>query len=166
MGMKLSFIPLDEANIVQLQQNAELFPTSESDEAFEVKRLVTAVVNQAHLFQKKVKASSPWIGYLVVDAEENEIIGCCGFKGNPTPESEVEIAYYTFPPYEKRGYATQMTKTLTQLALEREEVKIVLAHTLPGNNASARVLEKARFGRTKTVTDPEDNEVWRWERSR
>lgn len=164
--MKLDFIPLDDANLAQLQQNGDRLLASDSPEVLEVKRLVMQIVDQAREFQLRVRAVPPWTGYLVVDGSEGVIVGSCGFKGNPTPDGVVEIAYGTFPPFEGRGIATQMARTLVQTALERAAVKRVLAHTLPEKNASGRVLEKAGFRRVGEVQDPEDGLVWRWEKFR
>ncbi len=166
MSHKLNFIALDKANIARLQDNADHLLAGDSEEIQEIKRQVLEVVEQTKAFQENVKASPPWIGYLVVDSEENVIVGSGGFKGNPTPEREVEIAYGVFPPFENRGYATQIARTLTQLAFERGEVKFVIAHTLPERNASGRVLEKSGFKQTREVDDPKDGRTWRWERTR
>jgi ribosomal-protein-alanine N-acetyltransferase len=46
-----------------------------------------------------------WGGYLAVDETSDLIVGSCAFKGAPMADGTVEIAYYTFGPYEGQGYA-------------------------------------------------------------
>jgi len=101
------------------------------------------------------------LGYLVVEAESQQIVGTCSFKGPPA-DGVVEIAYYTLPGHENRGIATAMAQFLVERAAEMPGVTTVLARTLPERNASCRILEK--IGMTLAGDDEEDGEpVWRWE---
>ena len=109
-------------------------------------------------------ASDPWGGYLAVDADTNEVVGSCAFKARPTTGGAVEIAYFTYPPFEGRGYATEMARKLVEVATQAGTVESVIAHTLPEASASTRVLEKAGLALVAEVTDPEDGPVWRWHR--
>ena len=111
-------------------------------------------------FYDRIGAMRPWRGYFAVEGKQ--AIGSCGFKGNPL-NGAVEIAYYTFPPYEGRGFGTQMASALTQLALATDASLQVIAHTLPEPNASTRILTKNGFRFAGEVMDPEDGRVWRWE---
>lgn len=113
-------------------------------------------------FHEQIKALLPWVGYLSVLNESSQIVGCCGFKGNPVDE-RVEIAYHTFADLEKRGYGTAAAAELTDIALKSPDVTAVVAHTLPERNASCRILEKNRFECLGDFEDPEDGPVWRWE---
>jgi RimJ/RimL family protein N-acetyltransferase len=70
----------------------------------------------------------PWLGFLA--REHSACIGTCGFKG-PPQNNRVEIAYFTFPGYEGRGYATQMARALIDKALGARADTIVAAQTLP-----------------------------------
>ena len=45
-----------------------------------------------------------WGGYLAVDETSDLVVGTCAFKGPPAADGTVEIAYYTFGPYEGQGY--------------------------------------------------------------
>jgi ribosomal-protein-alanine N-acetyltransferase len=47
----------------------------------------------------------PWLGYF--GRQDPVCIGTCGFKG-PPKNNRVEIAYFTFPGHEGRGYARRM----------------------------------------------------------
>ena len=104
-----------------------------------------------------------WGGYFAVDAESREVVGSCGFKGPPAGTGTVEIAYFTYPEFKGRGYATAMATRLVALASGSSFVRRVIAHTLPGKTASGRVLEKVGMRFDGEVIDPEDGRVWRWQ---
>lgn len=123
-----------------------------------------AIVQQTLEFSERAGAVSPWGGYLAVDSQAERIVGCCGFKGNPTPEKMVEIAYFIFPEFEGQGFATAAAREIFAIADRSADAALVVAHTLPDRNASCRVLEKAGFHCVGDVIDPEDGSVWRWER--
>lgn len=120
------------------------------------------ILIQSFEFYEKVGAVTPWVGYLSAQERPAQLVGCCGFKGNPSPEGDVEIAYFTFPEFESRGFATGAALELVALARADGHVRRVLAHTLPARNASCRVLEKTGFHCLGEVMDPEDGKVWRW----
>jgi RimJ/RimL family protein N-acetyltransferase len=73
----------------------------------------------------------------------------------------VEIAYFTFPAFEGRGFATAMAAALVERAWAAGAAAVV-AHTLPTPNASNHLLGKLGFQLAGTVEDPEDGAVWRW----
>ena len=104
-----------------------------------------------------------WDGYFVVDTDTREVVGSCAFKGPPTEAGTVEIAYFTYPGFEGKGYATSMARKLIELATGCTSVKRIIAHTLPEANASTRVLEKVAMSFLGEVIDPDDGRVWQWE---
>lgn len=109
-------------------------------------------------------APDPWIhGFTIVHRASGAIIGNCGFKGPPTHDGRVEIAYGIDEAHRGRGYATQAAKALTAFALSSPGVKIVIAHTLREESASTTVLKRSGFVFFGEVVDPEDGPVWRWE---
>lgn len=99
-----------------------------------------------------------WGCFLAVDEAVGRVVGFCGFKDGPAADGSVEVAYFTFPAFEGRGYASAMAAELLARAGRRR----VIAHTLPERNASCRVLEKAGFVLVGDVVDPEDGPVWQW----
>lgn len=103
---------------------------------------------------------SPWIGYLAKDGFN--FIGTCAFK-SPPKDNSVEIAYFTFPEYEGKGYATRMAKHLIQVARETTPSIKILAQTLPEKNASTTILEKLNFSLVGSKEHPEDGTIWEWE---
>jgi RimJ/RimL family protein N-acetyltransferase len=117
--------------------------------------------------QEAAEGADEWLhGFAIVEIEEEKVIGMCGYKGPPAEDGSVEIAYGLAPAYRGRGYATESTFELVKRAFSSGSVRRVLAHTLPGPNASTKVLVRCGFAHLGEVTDPEDGLVWRWERAR
>ena len=102
----------------------------------------------------------PWLGYFVLD--DLTCIGTCGFKGPPS-NNRVELAYFTFPEYERRGYATRMARELIGMARTANSSVIVAAQTLPPENASTTILRKLGFQLIGSGDHPEDGEGWEWQ---
>ena len=116
---------------------------------------------------RAAEAADPWThGFAMVARADGAIVGSCGYKGPPGPEGVVEIAYGVDPSHRGRGYATEAAQALVAFAFGSGSVRVVRAHTQPGNGASERVLTKCGFARGGDVVDPEDGLVCRWERSR
>jgi ribosomal-protein-alanine N-acetyltransferase len=109
------------------------------------------------------KKRFPWTGFLSFD--EDELIGMCGFKDEPTEDGTVGIAYFTFPENEGRGCASGMARELLAIAAASNEVNCVLAHTLKEENASTKILKRLSFDFKGEVIDPEDGSVWRWSKT-
>ena len=108
---------------------------------------------------RKSGFAPPWIGYIAV--LEGRAIGICAFKSAPAG-GRVEIAYFTFPEFEGRGFATAMARQLVALARAESAGILVTAQTLPVRNASNAILEKLGFRLAGTAIDDEAGEVWEW----
>ena len=129
-------------------------------------RLATVMlrhVGSNHAAPTQTVKPAHWSGYCVVDGASGAVIGACGFKGPPRDDGTVEIAYFTYPGFEGRGYATQMAQALIDIARAAPEVRHIIAHTLPESNASTRILAKMGMTLRGEVMDPDDGRVWRWE---
>jgi RimJ/RimL family protein N-acetyltransferase len=120
------------------------------------------VVAQTLALYQRVRPTAPWLCYLAVDGARDAVIGTCGFTGGPAADGSVELAYFTLPGGEGRGYATLMAGALVEIARRDGEVRRVTANTLPERNASCRVLEKCGFVRDGEGSDPEVGLTWRW----
>ncbi len=103
----------------------------------------------------------PWGSYLAYAGGTAVAMGA--FKSAPDEAGAVEIAYMTFPAHEGNGYARAMVPTLYSMAIEHG-ASLVVAHTLPEENASNRALRSSGFEFAGEVSDPEDGLVWRWEK--
>jgi RimJ/RimL family protein N-acetyltransferase len=108
--------------------------------------------------------ADPWVlGFSVVRAASDEVIGSCGFKGPPDADGMVEIAYGIASEHQNKGYATEAALALVQFARADAQVRTIRAHTIESVNASTRVLVKCGFHPCGQVVDPEDGPVFRWE---
>jgi len=109
----------------------------------------------------------PWtFGFSWVRRDGDIVVGKGGFKGSPSADGMVEIAYGVFPEHQGNGYATEGARLLVAWAFSSGQVRVVRAHTLAEANASARVLIKCGFVKLGEVMDPEDGRVWRWEKAK
>ena len=97
---------------------------------------------------------------------DKQIVGMCSFKSLPTVNGKVEIGYGVIPSQQKRGFATQAVKLLLKEAFSIAEIKTIIAYTDPSNIPSQRVLKKNKFSRIGSKVDPEDGEVWIWQKTR
>lgn len=112
----------------------------------------------------EIPRSVPFGTFLTIDEKDANVIGTCAFKTGPKSDASIEIAYYTFPPFEGRGYATAAAEAMLEIARGASgQVRCVMAYTLPERNASCRVLEKVGMRFVGEVMDIEDGRVWRWE---
>lgn len=107
----------------------------------------------------------PWCGYLAYTGNR-EVVGTCAFKGPPDESGTVELAWFTFPPYEGKGYGSWMAGQLVKIAKEAEGVLSMAAYTLPEKGPSTRICEKCGFTFQSAVDHPEDGTVWLWTRGK
>jgi RimJ/RimL family protein N-acetyltransferase len=121
------------------------------------------ILTQSFDLLTRAPRPDPWGCYLALEGDE--AVGTCAFKSAPNDVGEVEIAYMTFPAFERRGHATAMAKALTRIAFDAG-APIVIANTLPEENGSARGLRRNGFRHAGQTIDPEDGLVWRWETAR
>jgi len=159
----IHLLPLDAPTLDRLLAGRDAFLAALCANWAEVSESIAAVAHSTRQHQERVGSRPPRVGYLAQAMADSKLVGACGFKGNPDAAGSVEIAYFTFPAYEGRGYATEMARHLVQIAWRAGSVQRVLAHTLPETNASGRVLGKIGMTQSGEVLDPEDGRVWRWE---
>lgn len=115
---------------------------------------------------QEARESDPWLhGFSVWKLSSSDSkIASIGFKGRPDVGGIAEFAYQIDETQQGKGYAAETLEGIVQFALSRSEASLVRAHTLPEKNASTSVLKKCHFQFVGEVTDPEDGQVWRWER--
>ncbi len=102
----------------------------------------------------------PWIGYIAM--HDDEPVGTCAFKCAPE-DGKAEIAYFTFPDFENRGFATAMARQLVDMARAAVPSIVVTAQSLPVKNFSNRILENLGFRQVGTAMDADAGEVWEWQ---
>lgn len=128
----------------------------------------------ADMYRRAGEFTPPWVGYLVIC--DNQIVGTCAFNTinfkAPAQNKKAEIAYFTFPEFEGRGFATAMAGSLIEIARVACPDVTVMAQTAPQENVSNRILKKLGFIFAGPVSNPEalnpedpnpeDEEVWEW----
>jgi RimJ/RimL family protein N-acetyltransferase len=125
---------------------------------------LVAEVAAAHLdLYERTGAEEPWLAYLARETGTRRIVGICAFKAPPA-ERAVEIAYYTFPDSEGRGFGRAMAGALIAIARRHPRVERIIAHTAPEENSSVAILRGHGFVFAGVAEDTEDGTVWRWER--
>jgi [ribosomal protein S5]-alanine N-acetyltransferase len=97
--------------------------------------------------------SSRWGMWYIVLRKRRQLIGNCGFKGEPV-KGAVEIGYSIAPEYHRRGYATEAVRGLLQFAFTDPQVRRVLGETLPELTPSIGVLKKCGFRRVPGGSEP------------
>jgi RimJ/RimL family protein N-acetyltransferase len=114
----------------------------------------------------KKNPDTRWMTYFIIHKSDKKVIGTCGFKGGPDTEGVIEIGYEIAAPYRLKGLATETAQGLIDFAAQDDSVKLIRAHTLATANPSVTVLEKLNFHMVGTYNDPDDGDIWRWERLR
>jgi ADP-ribose pyrophosphatase YjhB (NUDIX family)/RimJ/RimL family protein N-acetyltransferase len=109
--------------------------------------------------------SDPWVhGFKMMLRSDGTEVGRCGFTGPPDSNGIVEIAYGVDEEFRSHGYATEAAKSLSSYASADARVRVIRAHTLPTENASAHILRKCGFSRIGESMDHAAGIVWRWEK--
>lgn len=103
-----------------------------------------------------------WWTYLIVHLPDNQLIGSCGYKGEPDINGTVEIGYEIKSSYRNQGFGKEVARILTENALHSRMVKRIIAHTLPFENASTSVLRSTGFTMIEEVKDDAEGLVWKW----
>jgi [ribosomal protein S5]-alanine N-acetyltransferase len=106
-------------------------------------------------------AGAEWGSRLFVLAKPPTLVGWGGFKGAPVGGA-VEIGYAVAPGWQGRGIATAAVGAMLDAAFADPAIRSVIAHTLPGPNASTRVLEKSGFAYEADVIDLQAGTAWRF----
>ncbi|PWJ57545.1 RimJ/RimL family protein N-acetyltransferase [Dyadobacter jejuensis] len=107
-----------------------------------------------------------WWVYLTIHKERNQLIGSCGYKGEPDSSGIVEIGYEIMPDMRAQGLATETAKGLVEHAFASNGVHKVIAHTMSEENASTQLLQNLGFVYTSDVQDSDEGALWLWELAR
>ena len=114
--MPLRLIESDSRTEARLANDAEYLAALEAEDWGRLAAAMKRIVGQDPPGDPSGSAEPHWGGYFARDDESGQVVGTCAFKGPPTDEGVVEIAYLTYPEFEGRGYATQMARSLVELA--------------------------------------------------
>ena len=85
--------------------------------------------------------------YLVIETKEGDYVGGIGYtvsSHNPAGK-RVEIGYFTYPQFWRKGYATEALKELIKYAFCEDSVYRMDGTCIKENKASRKVMEKCGF---------------------
>lgn len=102
-----------------------------------------------------------WSMQFFVDHATGRLLGSGGFAAPPV-EGAVEIGYEVAPEFRGQGFGTAAARALVEHAMASGDVDHVIAHTLPGPNASTGVLVSLAFEHVADQDDPDVGTVWEW----
>jgi len=103
-----------------------------------------------------------WMHYFLVNGL---IVGSGGYVGRPK-KRVAEIGYEIAPGFRGRGLGLGAASALTEQAFDSGEVESVIAHTLPVENPSTKVLQRLGYSEDTVVTDAKGGTLWRWRLTR
>jgi len=89
--------------------------------------------------------------FAVTDAESGEVLGAIGLRPFENRARGGSIGYWVAPDARGRGVATGALRLVSEWALRELGLPRVELVTLPGNEPSQRVAEKAGYARAGTV---------------
>ena len=111
--------------------------------------------------QSTSDAGRSWSMQFFIDHATGRLLGSGGFAAPPVDRA-VEIGYEVAPEFRGRGFGSAAARALVALAVASGEVDQVVAHSLPGPNASTGVLVSLGFGHVAVQEDPAVGVVWEW----
>ena len=97
--------------------------------------------------------------FLIVS--RNTVLGTCRFRAAPA-DGSVEIGYEVAESQRGRGVATKAVKQLLEMAISSGLVKEVVAHIVPGNIASSKVVSRLGFSKGGLLVDDHGETVALW----
>lgn len=93
----------------------------------------------------EIRAAGTGVDYAIVENTSGRLTGGVGLHHLERLRREVEIGYWVAPWARGRGYAAEAARVLSRWALATLPVHRVCLYAAVGNEASARVAEKAGF---------------------
>jgi RimJ/RimL family protein N-acetyltransferase len=92
-----------------------------------------------------VHGDRPEMSLAITDASDGTLLGMVGLR---QPDAGVgEVGYWLAAPARGRGVATRAVRLMCEWAFGELDLARIQLHTLPGNDASERVAERAGFTR-------------------
>ena len=112
------------------------------------------------LAQLDIGTSVHWCApFLIVS--RNAVLGTCRFRAAPAHGS-VEIGYEVAESQRGQGIATAAVRQLLRIAASSGLVQQVVAHILPGNVASSKVVSRLGFSKGNLLVDHDGEAVTLW----
>lgn len=101
------------------------------------------------------------VPYLILSTSRATVLGACRFKTAPV-DGAVEISYGLARSERGKGVATIAIGQFLQLAASTGLVREVIAHILPTNEASSRLVSRLGFTMDHSFIDDDGEAVVHW----
>lgn len=112
------------------------------------------------LAQLDIGTPAHWCApFLIVS--RNAVLGTCRFRAAPA-DGRVEIGYEVAESQRGRGVATKAVVQLLEMAISSGLVKEVVAHIVPENVASSKVVSRLGFSKGDLLVDHDGETVALW----
>jgi len=98
-----------------------------------------------------------WCARVIIRADDDAVMGHCGFHGPPEDVGRAEVGYTVFPDYRRQGYAVEAVAGLVEYARSQGQ-PVVFACVSPDNVASLAVVAKLGFRQTGVQGDDVDGQ--------
>jgi len=99
--------------------------------------------------------------WLVIEKENNRIIGSAGFMGKPDSEGNVEIGFGIVPSRRRKGFCHEAVDALIKWGLSHNEVNAIIARCDKSNIASKKAIIKSGFD---YLCEKDDLLTWKLEK--
>jgi len=90
-------------------------------------------------------------GWLITRADDDAVLGDCGWRGGPDLNGDVEIGYGLAAPSRGHGLGTEAIGGLVEWVAAQPGVRRIVAEVLADNLPSRRLLERLGFTWTHDV---------------
>jgi len=94
-----------------------------------------------------------WMHFALLKGKRPKLIGVAGYKGPPI-DGVVEIGYGIVKDQRRKGFASEAVVGLVGRALETNQVRKIIAETLPNLKPSIGVLNKVGFALSGPGSEP------------
>lgn len=157
--MSIELIPIDLPN---LRRIAASEPVSIEGMAVPDGAMPPAEVAMRALVELALGTPELWcVPYLIVAPSRATVLGACRFKTAPV-KGTVEISYGLARSERGKGIATAAIGQFLQLAASTGLVREVIAHILPTNEASSRLVSRLGFSMGHAFIDDDGETVVHW----
>lgn len=105
----------------------------------------------------KVSQPSGFESWMIINSNNNLLIGDIGFKGIPGVDGEIDLGYGVIASERKKGFAHEAAAAILEWAFNQKKVKAITASCLIDNLGSRKILSSLNFSIIK-----KDNEMIYW----
>ena len=99
--------------------------------------------------------------WLIIEKENNRIIGSAGFIGKPDDEGNIEIGFGIVPSRRGNGFCHEAVSALLRWGFNQDEVNGIIARCDKSNIASRKSIMKLGF---KYFSEKDDLLIWKLEK--